>query len=557
MASPKTPQAPYRSTWLGFAEKRPTGRGTVKIHLRFGRILIAFCFLVVAAWMTVASALFFFFKERKGYTDIAWSDVILYPIKKDEIRQKHGNFNIEQALAALEAGEVQQAYNLTRSGLSRAPDNLEGRLLLIRFFQQLDYQTSTRQLFEGGVEYAGDNIQFYQMYGLFLARQRDDTALLELSRAVLERVEDDSRLGKIMALFGSQAASRLGKFKEIPSFYETYDLENNLEGAITAARVLEAYGQVDDAIEYLKNFATRFENEEIGLIRQSLISIYISHERYAEAINAALSYTLKKPLDHRPRVLLVRAYREAGREELAKKEAIGILRQFRKDFAALTALGLYAREAGDVDLARRLYEIALESDLEIPRFGLLFLEAYLSSRDYETTLDLCEELEAEAPIWLKIYESEFAVIQAVAHLGMGNQQLGAIYLQEFLDSQSVRLPVVLAVADTLIEANLQESALLVLESAHERDPEDNLALAKLVGLQLTLGDSRNLTDRVAKLTTLRRSQYTIFKRVKNELSGDRFIFADNREEVAEELDTVLEELNHGRLYIPPFEESNS
>lgn len=551
-ASNKPLRTPHRSTWFGFAEKRPTGRGTIKIHLRPIRVFSALVFLLAAAWFTIASALFFFYKERKGYSDIAWSDVLLYPLKKDEIKQKHGNFNIEQAFAAVESGDIQQAYNLTRSGLARAPDNLEGRKLLIRFFQQLDYQSSTRQLFEGGVEYADDDIEFYRMYGQFLSAQRDDAALLELCNDVMSRVEADSNLAKIMALFACQAASNLGKFELIPGFFETYKLENNLEAAITAARVLHQFGQHADAIAYLKNFIAVFKDEEIGLARQQLIELYLDQELYSEAIGASLSYSLKRPLDHRPRVLLVRAYHAAGREELAKKEALGILRQFRTDFAALTDLGLFARKTGNVDLARRLYEIALESDLEIPRFGLLFLEAYLASKDYKTTLELCEELKSEAPVWLRIYAAEFAVIQSVAHLGMGNQQLGAIYLQEFLNSQNVRQPVMLAVAETLTKTGQDESALLVLETAYEREELNEVALAKLVELQLNLGDSSDLTQRVAKLTQLRRADYDIFKRIQNELSGDRFIFAENRQEVADDLVNVLSELESGPLVIPPF-----
>ena len=550
MSKPQNKTTSAQSIWFGFAETRPTKKGTRRIHLRWGRMGILALFLAACFWLVAATALYFVYKEQKGYSEIAFADVLWYPLRRDEIRQKHGNFNIEEAKVALENQDFRAAYNRLLNGVRRAPDNLEGRILLIRFFEAQGHHEGTRGLFEGGVQYAGNDLNFYRLYGQFLVQQRDDKGTLQLVEQVHQQVARDSELGRVMALFGMQAAGRLGDFRAAREYFEGSGLQTNLEGVITAANLLEQTGRTEMAIDYLRQFIKRFSSEKVGPAFRVLTNLYIKSGDYDKAIESALSYSLQQPLDFEPRILLIRAYEEAERHEAATKEAQTLLRQFRNDPAALTQLGLFAREVGDVDLARRLYELALEGDIAVPRFGLIFLEAHLADKQFANTIELCEELERENPDWLRIYRAEFAVMQALAHLGLGNQQLGNIYLNEFLAADGVMNNVLFAVAKTFEEIGLPEYALQVLEEAYSRDDADEGILSHLIDLQVTLGESRALTDRVQSLLKLRRPEYAIFKRVKEELNSDRFVFAESRTEVSEDLDTVLDETQGDALNFP-------
>lgn len=541
MTAPNSENSSAQSIWLGFAETRPTGRGTRRIHLRWGRIGALAVMLTLGIWIIGASALYFVYREQKGYTEIAFGDVLLFPLKRAEIREAHGNFNIEEAKKALEAEDYRAAYNLILAGVRRAPANLEGRILLIRFFEAQGYHEGSRGLFEQGIPYAGDDLDFYRLYAQFLNQQRDDAAIVNLAQEMLGRLSPDSELARVMALFGMQAAGRLGKFETAQRFFKEADLKNNLEGMVTAANLLAKTGKVDAAIDILVQFSKQYQSQPIGPIYQALTNIYISEKRYDEAIQTALSFSTSQPLEYQPRVLLISAYEAAGRRALAQKEAQTVLRQFRSDPVALTQLGLFAREVGDTSLARRLYELALEGDIAVPRFGLIFLESHLANHEFARTIELCKELDRENPDWLRIYRAEFAVMRALANLGLGNQQLGNIYLNEFLSAEGILNNVLFAVATTFEEIDLPEYALQVLEEAYSRDEKDEVILAHLVGLQVTLGESRGLTERVNQLLQLRRPNYAVFKQVKNELNSDRFVFAENRVAVAENLDHVLKE----------------
>jgi tetratricopeptide (TPR) repeat protein len=551
-----TPSRPSSaaSIWFGFAETRPTGRGTRRIHLRWGRIATLAIFLGVVGWLTMATALFFVYREQKGYREVAFGDVLLFPLKREDIRRAHGNYNVEQAKEALANGDAAAAFRLLRVGVSRANDNLEGRMLLIRFYESQGYHLGSRTLLETGVDFAGEDLDFYRLYGHFLMGQRDDEALLALAESVHDRVAPDSELARVMALFGMQAAGNLGRFEQARELFEQYGLKGNLEGVLTAAQLLDKRGQTEAAVSYLTEFTRLFGDQEIGAAYRALANYHIELGQHEAAINAALSYSLHRPLEFHPRVLLIRAYHAAGREELASREALTVLRQFRSDPEALSRLGLFAREAGDIDLARRLYELSLEGNIAVPRFGLFFLEAHLTAGRFQRTIDLCDQLEQEGPEWLQRFRAEFAVMRALAYLGVGNQQLGNLYLREFLSDTRAQNSVLFAVARTFEEIGLPEYALEVLEVAHSRDEGDEALLAHLVNLQVSLGESRELTNRVARLMTLRRTDYEVFRRVKGELNSDRFVFAENRLGIAQALETVLAEVAGDPLSFPSVAE---
>jgi lipopolysaccharide biosynthesis regulator YciM len=390
-------------------------------------------------------------------------------------------------------------------------------------------------------------LDFYRLYGQFLTQQRDDEGLLQLVNEVKSRVDPSSELARVMSLFGMQAAGRLGRFSDSIAYFEESNLQANLEGVITAANILAQAGQKDAAIDFLQKFTSRYGTQKIGPAYRTLTNLFLETKQYNRAIEAALSYSLQQPLAYDPRILLIRAYEKAGKGELANKEAQTVLRQFRNDPGALTQLGLYAREVGDVELGRRLYELALEGDIEVPRFGLIYLESHLANGQYTETIELCEELERESPSWLRIYRAEFTVMQAIAHLGLGDQQRGNIYLTEFLAADGVRTPVLFAVAKTFEEIGLPEYSLQVLEEAHARDASDEGILAHLIDLQVTLGESRALTERVERLLKLRRPEYEIFERIKEELNSDRFVFVENRSKVSTALESVLDEIAEGKL----------
>jgi len=533
-----TDRAHYRSTWLGFAELRPTGRGTLRLHLRWPRILCTLVLMAIIGYFTAATGVYLLYKERRGFSEVTFIDVLLW--RRESLRQRQGEADIARGLEALERGAGREAFNYLRTGVGRAPDHLEGRLRLISLYQS-GFPKLAAELFERGLEYHADSPAFLDAYGRFLIWQREDERLLALMREVIQRHPPESEAAQTMALFGMHIKIRNGHFVDAAELYERHKLGTKADGILEAVEALIRRDRQPEAIALLRQALTRQDMLSIITLHNRLIELYLEEENVNMAIQRGLDLALMAPLEWQPRILLLKAYEKAGRTHDVQREAAAILRQFRHNPEAISTVGQFAQQNGRVDIARQTYEIALEKNFEVPRFALIFIEAHLRAKRFAEALALCGELEAENPSWLSAYGPQFNGIRSIASYRAGNIQHGALYQREFLREAGNRLPVLHTVGRSYQRAGLLEPAYAIMEAAHDLDPQNEQVLASLLEIQVELGESRGLTQRVNMLLNLRRPGYEVFSKAQRELASDRFLYAENRRELAGALDEVLKE----------------
>ena len=149
-----------------------------------------------------------------------------------------------------------------------------------------------------------------------------------------------------------------------------------------------------------------------------------------------------------------------------------MLRQFRDDESALLALTNFAADTGNINLARRTYEEALENEFSIGAFALLLIEAHLVNEDYQGALSFSEELLKESPDWLTDRWAIFNSLRAVASYGANRPDLGEIYLQDFLNDPKNNPNTYLAVSRRFENIDRIEQARKVLLSAYEQSPSN-------------------------------------------------------------------------------------
>lgn len=533
-----TDRASYRSTWLGFAELRPTGRGTLRLHLRWTRIFCALLIMGTIGYFSTATGVYLLYKERRGFSEVTFLDVLLW--RRESLRQRQGAADIARGMEALERGAGREAFNYLRTGVGRAPDHLKGRLLLIALYQQ-GFPKLATELFERGLEYHADEPEYLEAYGRFLIRQREDERLLALMDATLQRHPPESKVSQTMALFGMYTEVRRGRFAEAAALYERHKLGTSADGILEAVEALTRSGRRAEAITLLRGALARREMQSVLTLHSRLIELYLEADEVTLAIERSLDLALMAPLEWQPRILLLNAYEKAGRAQDVQREATAILRQFRHTPEAISTVGQFAQQNGRVDIARQTYEIALEKNFEVPRFALIFIEAHLRAKRFEEALALCGELEAENPAWLADYLPQFNSVRSIASYGAGNAQHGALYQREFLREARNRIEVLHTVGRAYWRAGLLEPAHTVMETAHHIDPQDERVLAALLEIQIELGESRELTQRVNALLDLRRPGYEIFSKARHELASDRFLYAEKRLDLARALDAVMQE----------------
>lgn len=540
MAKVESKKLSKRSIWLGFASVERLSNGKVRLKPNTRRIAIVAPIVIIVLWLSITSAIYFLYKEKRGFDEISFKDVLIYPLKRSEIRTAQGEYDIKKAKRALEAGSLRPAFNLLRTGLKKSPENIEGRILLARFYAQTHPKLAIELLSEG-LKFADNDVEYLRIYGQTLVQNRMDGELLELVTQTLSNPNLEVSTQRMMALFGMQAAVRTGQFELAPKYFSDYQLANNLEAILIAAQALNSHQQADEAIELLKVFVQRHANASIETAIELLIHLLIEENRMDDAVALALDYCVLKSGAWEPRITLLKTYQAAGRDEDVERESRAIARQFRNEEAAIVHLATFARDSEDIALARNLYESALENNFAIPRFGLLFVETHLTAGRYKEGVRLCAQIEQEDPSWLKNYKPEFASMRAIAQFGAGDPRVGKVYLDEFLADKSTGANVLLAVGRAFSAAGFPEQAYQIIAEAYSRDSENANILAELIDLQVQIGISRNLTTRISKLAEMRRISYEVFEDVSKELNSDRFLFAEQRLQVASRVGQVLKE----------------
>ncbi len=533
--------APRRSSaWFGFAHLIPTGKGTLRLKLRWGRIGLAFFTLCLMGYLSAAFGLYYLFKQHRGFSELRFTDVLF--LQRTELRERQGEADIARAIEALERGSGREAFNFLRTGVGRAPENLEGRLLLIQFYME-GYPQLAEDLFRRGMAFHADNPDYRYSFAQFLVHRRKDveaTALIEEGlSADSGEVSDAVRLASL----GMTLANLRGNFGRAMELYEEYSLGKTERGVLEAVHSLIRTGRPDDAITLLEAGIRNSDLRHHLSLYHRLIELYLKAERYDAASDLALQLSLQAPLEWQPRIMLLRIWQLSGQDpQHLRREFHALMEQFSDNPSAITSLAHFAREYGLLELGQAVYTFALEQGQEFSTYTLILLETTLRAGAYEKTLAFSTELETESPPWLERHLAEYYSMRSIAAFATGNRQLGTLYQREFLREARRRPELIRLIALSFQRADLNDVALTVLEHAHELAPENEAVLADLIQLQLQLRESRQLTQRVRTLLGLRRPDYAVFEHVWEELNSERPLFRRDTPSLLLELAPVLAEI---------------
>ena len=205
-----------------------------------------------------------------------------------------------------------------------------------------------------------------------------------------------------------------------------------------------------------------------------------------------------------PRIDLLYAYDARGEEERLMREANEILDQFRHEPEAILQLGNFATDTGRTTLSRQVYELALESGFEVAPFSLLYVESHVVSGKFTEAVAFCDELAREDPSWMSRNQNIFNSLRSIAYFGLGNDELGQLYLEKFLEDAHIRSETFLSVANRFRKIGHPIPARTLLLEAYRRDPKNQLALSGVIEVDLETGNSRDLTSLLRELLRLRR-----------------------------------------------------
>ena len=526
---------------LGFAVQRKEPDGRIHIAVRWTRLFTTLFVLFIASWISVAAALFGYFKYKKEFDEVTFTGMIALPFRMQEHRQEMGDYHIKTGLAEIKEGNYRDALRLLRLGVVRSPANLEGRRVLAEFYEvALKRADIAAELMLKGLDLGGiDDIDYLKQTLRVLLRHQMDEKIQQLADKYLPNEPDLTDNNRTLAFGAANANYLRGNFDQADDYLISYNLIQSIEGLMLSSQISWDRGNQIAAITKMEHSLSRFPNSEPLLMQLS------RYHREMGDIDKARRYAIlrnvKDPLSPAPRLELLYIYNKTNDVERELRETQRMLKQFRDDESALQSLANFAADTGKIDLARRTYEEALENEFAIDTFALLLIESHLVSKDYEGALSFSEELLKENPNWLKNRWAIFNSLRAVASYGTNRPDLGEIYLQHFIDEKNNPPQTYLAVARRFIDTDRSQQARKILTAAYRRSPTNQKILSKLIRIELELGHTENLNRLLNRLLLMRRPQMDLLVEAYEKLGSDRFIFTPDRESLLLQLSAILRE----------------
>ena len=526
---------------LGFVVQRKEPDGRIHFAIRWGRLFATLFVLFIASWISVAAALFGYFKYKKEFDEVTFTGMIALPFRMQEHRKEMGDYHIKTGLAEIKEGNYRDALRLLRLGVVRSPANLEGRRVLAEFYEvALKRADIAAELMLKGLDLGGiDDIDYLKQTLRVLLRHQMDEKIQQLADKYLPNEPDLTDNNRTLAFGAANANYLRGNFDQADDYLISYNLIQSIEGLMLSSQISWDRGNQIAAITKMEHSLSRFPNSEPLLMQLS------RYHREMGDIDKARRYAIlrnvKDPLSPAPRLELLYIYNKANDVERELRETQRMLKQFRDDESALQSLANFAADTGKIDLARRTYEEALENEFAIDIFALLLIESHLVSKDYEGALSFSEELLKENPNWLKNRWAIFNSLRAVASYGTNRPDLGEIYLQHFIDEKNNPPQTYLAVARRFIDTDRSQQARKILTAAYRRSPTNQKILSKLIRIELELGHTENLNRLLNRLLLMRRPQMDLLVEAYEKLGSDRFIFTPDRESLLLQLSAILRE----------------
>jgi len=475
-------------------------------------------------------------------------DAIEMPFNRAEINKKYGEYDIDRAKKALEQGDLNAGIKYLYSGIARSPRNLEARRLLAQIYiaryRRNDYAVT---VLETAVPYAYNDLSYMRLYLSLLLELSEDAKIVAVGEKILEIPDLTADVKKYLAMTISNTYALHGNYTKSDEFIKNYELE----GATAAIRRLSLnqweQGHREEAIKIAKDAISRVRNPEplYGL----LMNYYTSLSNFDEARHYAILRSVEKPFDIKQRIEFLRILEKSGETERVNRELETLYTQNIKDEKALLAIANFATDQRNIELMNKIYNTAIESSFSLAPFTLLMVETLITSKKYKDALAISEEIVRKKPSWLGSYMDVFNCLRSAAYSGDGNNEMAGILINEVLKSKRVPPRTLITTAKRFSDLGDNSMAHKILSETVEANPRHQLALTRLIQIEILMGNSTNLDKNIFRLIQMRRPPRDLILEARKNLDSDLFIFTANREKVMEEIEALLNRENTDKIKV--------
>ena len=541
-------QKNYYPVFFGMMRRVLSPNGVWKVQVVWSRVIIFILALIFSAWLAFTILIYAFFKYAREYDEMSFGDAVTFPLKRTEFRTAMGDYNIRKAEECIKERKWRDAYVNLSYGVGRSPANIKGVLMLSEFylsgfFKRPDLALNTM---ERSLLYAKDDTQFIRLYMRTLIDQTEDKRLITVAEKLLSAGDlKNNEVVAYLAMSVSSVYAMHGNFEKSKEYLTKYKLDKTLPGILRLSKNEWEQGNREGAIKIIA------DNFDLASSKEPLYALLVNYYTVMGDLEKARQYSMlrsiENPFSIEQRLEYINLQGKTGDKQGVADAIEAMFKQYSNDNSAMLMLGNYAADNGDMKLVRRVYDIAIQNNFPIGAYCLLLLETMITTGDYQGAVNFAEEILKSKPVWIKRYEDVLGCLRAISYYATGNINMADILIADVLNRNTATPRILVATARRLDGLGGQNFAQKLLENAVERFPRHQLALTRLVQLDIRQGNSTNLDKHIVRLLGMRRPPRELVMDARKSLGSDRFIFTNNREKIMKEIDTLIDVKNAGVL----------
>ncbi|MCX6937860.1 MAG: hypothetical protein NTU80_08170 [Verrucomicrobia bacterium] len=517
-----------------------TSKGT-RIRIAWKQALAALVLLLLASWFGLAGAAYWFVRYQRNFPDVRFVHMLFYPTQKTAYREARGNYLVGEAKKALSEQKYREAFEGLNYGLSLAPGNRDGRMLLAQFFVAWQRPDRAEKLLVDGLKFHEQDSEYLKALFSFLLQRQSDFELIDLTNSLLEKIGPNPPLDERLRLIVlSQATAKFyrGNYDAAEDLIKKFGVANSPDGQLLSIRIDWDRGERESSLIKLETIAEQFPENE---------ALYAQYAAYLREIGRdsqlrrlALLRQFSYPDRPRPRVDLLYLYDKANDPISLNAGIEELFTDFKANGETLLALADFAANTGRPELARRIYDHCKANLLSWEGAALMTVEAYVVAKQYREALEASQTLIKENPEWGKRFYSVFNGLQAIANYGLQDEEAANLLLSNFLNHSGVRADNLVAVSNRLVSVGANRQARQVLAQAIKADPLNQTALVGLIKLDLDAGNADSVATHIRTLMTMRKPPRDLLQDAYTKLSSDRFLYAPGRATLLDELRKTIQ-----------------
>lgn len=499
--------ARWRLGLWGFYERK-VGYPDSGLVVSVRGILVYTLFMLLLGYVSVATAIFVWL-DRKEYNHVTYADVLLLPIRWDEVQAKRGQTYLDGGMADLENKLWGQGMMKLRIGLARYPQALKPRLTLAQIYHYSQRHELAMKVMEEGFNasksYPGR--QYLQSYFMLAQQGEDYTAILKACDRYLtseEGLPEDEALWllqqKVMALLqvkrADEALTLLNQAPDTRMFKEQRVL------------VMLEMGEAEQALAYLGDWA-----EMVGETEQ-ILRLQVRANREVKNIKAMNDCLMKlrelRPADPRSLAYGVIQQELAGESDMARATLEDFFFRFSGFYENMKMIAAPLAEIGATELLHECLIRSEEQGYEMYPLLMNMAEAQIKASDWAGALATIKRLDKMNNPDPKNRGGKENIqrLSYLAQLALNPTEGLQVLLLQSIDNRPFSFKVYRELAETLYRAERYETVLEVIARAEQKYPEND-ALAPL---------RQNATDTLAALAADQAEPIAIKERV---------VFAEN------------------------------